>query len=198
MPLQAWRGLGRRPQVPPDGDRSPSWNQHAGGDAEPSIVKLYKVGTRSDRDYGGAAKLLGQADPSAVNDNLGLPRRCLDLKRGVGRVRWRAIGGIVRTCLRRVGVSQSIRPCRLLVLDGVARQGACDRPDRRADGRAFPRRPGDPSEDRAGGSPDTGTRERPALARRQRCGTSGYEDRDDRACRKTLIQGRSPLTDTVS
>ena len=86
-PLQAGGKVGRCPQVPSDRDRRLWRDHHTGGDAQSSVVKFHQVRTRSDRHHGGSTEVLGPADPPAVNDDLGLPRRHFDLEGGVGRGR---------------------------------------------------------------------------------------------------------------
>ena len=83
-----WR-RGRGAKVPPDDDRR-LWRDHdVIRYAEPSPVKLYKVGSSNDWYDGGPVELFGHADPPSINDDFGLVRHHLDLKGGIGSRRLR-------------------------------------------------------------------------------------------------------------
>lgn len=74
----------RRPQIPSEGHCGLWWNHDATCYTESGPVKLHEMLTRSYRYHGGAAELFGQPDSPAIDEDLCILRRHINLQGTTG------------------------------------------------------------------------------------------------------------------
>jgi hypothetical protein len=145
-------------------------------------VKLYEVETGSNRHRAGAAEVSGQPDSPAIDEDLRILRRHINLQGATG---W-------RVWPRRIGISGTMRSIRLFALNRITRQRAGNGPYRCADRGALSRLAGNPANDRTRCGTDCGTPQSPALSRCRGCRTSGKYQQEDHAWRDVLFHHSSP------
>src|SRR5574337_683459 len=177
---QGWSG---RLQVPSEKHRGLWWDHDVTRHAEPSPMQLHEVETRNNRYHAGAAELSDKSDPPAIDENLSVLWRYLNLQAATGWRVWR----------RRIGISRSSRPVCLLALDRVTCQCAGNRPHRCADGRTPPRRTSNSAKNGTCGGTDRGTGHRPALPRARRRGTPCKHQQEDHTYCYRVFHCPSPL-----